>query len=361
MKITRFHRLLSMLLVVSMVWSMIPAFSLPVFAAEADTPSTTADNSIIIIAGSDFQNSGIAENDTSVVEGIIDAIQDDGYTDVEGFLFAGDYTHVLPGSSPVITNKTALQNAVLSKYPDMDADNMVFTQGNHDADSTVDGSTLNLTGAHDHPDGYYGVYALNEKDYSWHETGTEADTIASAAALQSYLDEKIAAGFSKPIFIVSHIPLHYTMRTATNGDGRYAKYIFDVLNDSAAVGLNIIYLFGHHHSGSWLDSQGGSATYFGKGDKIQIAQASNSDYKEETLNFTYMNAGFVGYYDTTNTTEGVERDLTMSVFEIRGNQVKISRYSKDGLHDVKSAGVANTAYTECWEPLTEVISSPLSS
>lgn len=352
MKTTHFQRLLALVLVVCMVWSMAPAFTLPAKAATTDP--------VIVIAGSDFQGTTSTNLGADTVSAILTQITGAGYTSADGFLFAGDYDYYsMSNATTVINNKATLKGLIDTAYPDMEDANQIYIQGNHDPDSTVDGTNLTVTGAHDHTKGAYGVYVINQDVLRWHEYGTDAEAQTGAADLRGYLNEKLATGFSKPIFIVGHIPLHYTMRTATAGDGRYAHYFFDAMNDAAAAGLNIIYLFGHHHSNSWLDSQGGSAVYYGKGDTIYIPQGNRTDYKEETLNFTYMNAGFVGYYSTPNTTSGVEADLTMSVFEITGDNVKIYRYSADGLHDVKSRGVANTAHTEFWSPLTNVISSPV--
>ena len=46
-----------------------------------------------------------------------------------------------------------------------------------------------------------------------------------------YFNSKITEDFSKPIFVLSHLALNYSMRTYNDGDGQYAKYIFDVIND----------------------------------------------------------------------------------------------------------------------------------
>lgn len=59
-------------------------------------------------------------------------------------------------------------------------------------------------------------------------------------------------------------------------------------------------MYGHNHSNGWDDYLGGAAVYLAKGDNINIAQGSQTNYKEETLNFTYMNAGYTGYYNQEN-------------------------------------------------------------
>ena len=72
---------------------------------------------------------------------------------------------------------------------------------------------------------------------------------------------------------------------------------------------------------------------------------------ETELRFTYMNSGYIGYYNDMG--NGADTALTMSVFRIQANgDVIITRYSKDGEHNLKSAGQLSpydrdyTQYTE---------------
>jgi hypothetical protein len=151
------------------------------------------------------------------------------------------------------------------------------------------------------------------------------------------------------------------MRTYCNGDAKDADLLFNVLNDAGAKGLNIIYLFGHDHAQGWDDYMGGASVYLRVGDKINIARGNNTSFKEETLRFTYLNTGYVGYYSDDNAT-GVDRTLTMTVFEITGNRVVISRYSKDGLHNLKSVGKIGSKVEDVekdyYEPNTLSYESP---
>lgn len=344
MKTKRFQRLLAFVLVLCMVIPMLPKITLPVTAA-----GTTTEDPVIVIAGSDFQNkSGDTAGAAAVTKFLTSIKNNGGYSAVNGFLFAGDYSHGTTTTASV----SALKGAINGVYAGLaDSQNAVFVQGNHDADSMTTDGTLSASGARDAED--YGVYVINEKDYMWYNSDEET-VKNTAAALQTYLDNK--ANYDKPIFVVSHLPLHYNMRTKNDGDGRYAHYIFDVLNNAGAKGLNIIFLFGHNHSNGWDDYLGGSAVYLAKGDSINIAQGEKDSFDVETLNFTYMNAGYVGYYNQENT--GAETDLTMTVFEIRGNEVTIFRYTESGLHDLKSKGVTNSFKNETgYDPNTRVYKS----
>ena len=68
----------------------------------------------------------------------------------------------------------------------------------------------------------------------------EATIKRTAENLRNYLNHKLAVGFKAPIFVISHLPLHYSMRTRNDGDKQHANYIFNVLNDAGGNGLNIV-------------------------------------------------------------------------------------------------------------------------
>lgn len=316
---------------------------------EVKNSSTSQNPLYTVIAGSDFQNNSGNAAGAEVVEELLNAIYKDHAT-VNGFLFCGDYSYVFPEAVEQ-SGYSALVGAVNKVYPGL-GDSGVYVQGNHDL------YTLTTSGAHD-AEGY-GVYVINEEDYMWASHTIKPTVIQTTADnLSSYLNDKINDKYTKPIFVVSHLPLHYNMRTAIDGDGSHANYIFDVLNEAGAKGLNIIFMFGHNHSNGWDDYLGGAAIYLERGDSINIAQASRTDFDVETLNFTYMNAGYVGYYSGVN--EGSERDLTMTVFEIYEDEVRISRYCQEGLHDLKSVGVRNSNKNEtAYAPDTRTYTSPRS-
>lgn len=307
----------------------------------------TGSEPTVVIAGSDFQNPRGNEAGAQTVTNILTQMQNAGYTEADGFLCCGDYDYEYVETEAGIT---ALKNAVTSTYNTLADDRMVFVQGNHDA-ATANG--LATSGAHDADE--YGVFVINEDDYMWNNSN-EATIKNTAATLETYLDAKVAASYDKPIFVLSHLPLHYSMRTRNDGDGMYANYIFDVLNAAGANGLNIIFLYGHDHSNGWDDYLGGSCVYLAKGKNINIAQGSKTNFHTETLNFTYMNAGFTGYYENKN---GADDTLTMTVFSITDDAVTVKRYSADGVHNLKCEGVPNSYKNESgYAPNTTVYESP---
>ena len=316
---------------------------------------------IYILAGGDFQEAGSHSNSATNVTNILAQIYQK-YTSMNGFLFVGDYdceTH--NDANETSTGIAALMSAVQSKYSNLNDANSVLVQGNHDyKDSRID-----ATGGHEF-DGY-SAYVLNEDDYP-NGGGSQTGVQALASNLESWLNNKIGEGYDAPIFIVSHLPLAFSPRTVTQGDAKYAKYIFDVLNSAAEEGLNIIFMYGHDHAYGPDNYMGGEAIYLAEGDNIYIAEpGSTNKYTQEALNFTYMNAGYTGYYSdpfTYVTTAGTDK-LTMTVFKITENDVTVERYSANGLYNLKSAGYngsySNTSVTSDSLGLTQnktVYSSP---
>ena len=305
-----------------------------------------------VIACSDFQYPDGDEGGAQIVKNILNVIKSKGITNADGFICAGDYSYGYSTNADTLkTHLDYLKNAVESIYGfDL---NEVYVQGNHDQ---VNQGTGGLSGSGNHDNGTkYGVFVIDEDDYMWHNKD-EARIKQTAANLKTYLDEKITNKFSAPIFVVSHLPLHYSMRTKNDGDCMYANLIFDVLNTAGNNGLNIIFMYGHDHSNGWDDYLGGSCVYLAKGSSINIAQSSRTNFKTETLKFTYMNAGFTGYYENWNSADNT---LTMTVFQIYGDRVEVSRYSANGIHNLKCKGVTNHYKGESgYSPDTSIVESP---
>lgn len=317
-------RISALLLALVMMLSLLPT---SVLATGSEEDST------VVIAGSDFQNKSGDEAGAATVTSILTQIQKD-YTSVDGFLFAGDYDQDTHNSNTEVTKGiTALMEAVQAKYSNINYENTILVQGNHDnAHDDID-----ATGGHDFAG--YGTFVLNEDDYIAYG-GSLSNSRTLAADLTAYFNAKIEAGYNKPVFVVSHVPLHAGPRVAHDGTARYAEPIFDAIN-AAAEELNIIFLFGHNHSKDHDAFLGGSAIYLEKGDTLYVANGSTTTFVEKTLNFTYMNAGYVGYYEDYSDADST---LTMTTFEIAGNEVTIRRYDANGSHVLKCAG-AHTTYS----------------
>ena len=327
------------------------ACQLGIFSIAAEEP---ASEKTVVIAGSDFQSSSSAAGAMLVGLMLKSMKNNGGIESADGFLFCGDYAR---SSQVMADNKDGVQqlkNAVSGFVPE---ENMVFAQGNHDC--AIGTAGMSPSGDNDPASGKYGVYVINEDDYMWENTDKDR-IIETASLLEDYLSDKLEEKFSAPIFIVSHLPLHTTMRTKEIGDAQYANYIFDVINAAGEQGLNIVFLFGHDHGDGWDDYLGGSSVYLAKGDEIVIAHGSMSSLSTETLNFYYMNAGYVGYYAECN--EGADCALTMTSFTFDDQSMEITRYTPSKIHNLKSAGVLNAHKNEnkygYYEANTDVYPSP---
>ncbi len=326
----------------------VPPFSV---SSETSVEPVIPEEPLIYVAGSDLQHSGGYQQACDTVKSILNAMQDAGYDHADGMFFCGDYNFNFDGS---VTQLYTLRKTVEKTMPGMEKENMYFVQGNHDP---VDTLGLLPDGAVETED--FAVYPIHERDYEWYNLNKDV-TVDAAERLEVYLNEKIEQKYTKPIFILAHLPLHYSMRTYLQNDPRYACYLFDVINAAGEAGLNIFYLFGHNHSRGWDDYLGGASVYLAKGDSILVPQSSHKKYNEETLAFTYLNAGYTGYYDYVN--KDADANLSMTVFQITDESVTIERYTKDGLHDLKSPGVANDHLNEsetvAYQPNTTRYESP---
>ena len=303
--------------------------SVTAFAAEEE-------EEVIVLAGSDFQVDGY---NTKKMEKLIESLNEFGISKADGILFTGDYTIKSMESNTSSEGIEVLKETYASMT---DAKNMVFVQGNHDHEETVG---LSPEGNNDPATGAYGVYVIHEDTYR--EWGNRVPDIqARADDMRKYFQAKLDSGWTKPIFVVAHIGLHWGNRTVKyGGNGEDGHILFDVINEFGGKGLNIFYLYGHNHSGGYDDFLGGAAVYLKKGDEINICQGQRYEYKTETLNFTYMTSGYIGYYGTTDSTNKVDDALTMSAFRIRGDEVIVTRYSSTGVHNLKSAGVTHKDFT----------------
>lgn len=342
------NRFISLILCLAMIISSLAAIGVvneASFKAFAEGALTT------VVACSDYQNPSGNDASAAFVQRVINQMQTSvGFTTADGFLCCGDYSYSYNQAAAGIASlKSAISSLNVSEA------NSVFVQGNHDE---AGAAGMASSGNNDPASGKYGVFVINEDDYMWRNSD-QATIKQTAENLRVYLNNKLAVGFTAPIFVVSHLPLHYSMRTYNDGDGKYANYIFDVLNDAGSNGLNIVFLYGHDHSNGWDDYLGGSAVYLTNGDNINIAQDSTTSYRAETLAFTYMNAGFTGYYENHN---GADDTLTMTVFQFDDTSLTINRVDESGIHNLKSAGVINSHKHEAtnggYPPDTSVVTSP---
>lgn len=281
-----------------------------------------------VITASDFQESGTFFR----FGGILSAIAEAGCPTPDCALFGGDYS-IETGVDP--DNHIRLIREELSDaYPGFMQENAIFIQGNHDKAS----AELTTTGAHDM--GSFVVYAINEDDFP---SGQSAQDVQDALRdLGTYLSGMVEAGDLRPVLVATHVPLHHNGRH----DNGCAKYLVDMLNHYGRD-LDIIFLFGHNHSGTYDDDIGGSVNLIGRGETMRVQLPGqeytqlSSNFVEVTLNFTYLNYGYVGY--SNNTTVNA---LTVGVIQICPNSIEITRFTTEGEYSHDSFPLMHPLYQQ---------------
>lgn len=322
-------------------------------AAEAsEKPAEPADT---LFFASDYQAEEGWDAPATTLDSILKKISEDRKIPTNA-IFCGDYTNDLHLHDYQLSPDESIEeirDVVASDCSSISQDDIIFVQGNHDQ------LTDSITAAGLHEYNNYLVYVLNtEYGFPWkqgRDTLFRERVIDTAAEMQECFNKLAEDEETRPLFIAGHVPLHFTARTSSRhstGDNMYAEYVFDAVN-KAAESLDIVYLVGHNHSKGWDCYLGGSSIFKRPGDTILIPEAgvntANTDsYTIETLNFTYMNAGYLGYYmncgpeeldnGTYDMYHAADETLTGSVCEIMPAELIISRYSVEGLHPLSCEG-----------------------
>lgn len=320
------------------------------------TPDTDAN--AVIFAASDYQADSHFDDPEDNLERILETVDREG-VHPDAAIICGDYTNDAKLHDYQLSPEESIEEireVIREEAPFVNDDRVIFVQGNHDRLT----ESISESGLHEYDE--YLVYVLNtESDFPWKQgkvSGCHFKVARAADEMKKCFDRLIAEGETRPVIIAGHVPLHYTARTSsrhTTGDNLYSSLIFDVVNDAAAD-LDIIYLFGHNHSKGWDCYMGGSCVYRAPGDKILIPEFNDSDivsdrFSERTLGFTYMNAGYTGYYmncapdeyssDPESQYRAADETLTGSIIEIYDDRIEITRYDDKGKHDLGSAGEAD--------------------
>ena len=311
-----------------------------------------------IFFASDYQAEPGFADPKETLTALVDSVRDDGKI-ITNVIYCGDYTNdeflydYQLGPDESIAE---IRSIVSSGFPKASQDDIIFIQGNHDALTDA----VSESGLHEYDS--YLVYVLNtEYDFPWKQGRDPAfrdRVIAASEEMEKCFEELIESGETRPVFIAGHVPLHFTARTSSrhgSGDNMYSRYVFDAVNE-AAKDLDIIYLFGHNHSKGWDCYLGGASVYKAAGDSILIPDAEDGavntdEYTVERLNFTYMNAGYTGYYMNCGSEElaageadgyhAADEALTCTVAEIYDDRIVITRYDTEGGHVLGAAGEAD--------------------
>ena len=321
-------RVLSLLIALSMLLGILPVQSVEVSAASEEPL-------VSILTFSDYQKwTSTWTDDWATLQTQLTDLVDGAYNAgvrPDQMIFGGDFS-CLNSADTSGEGMSQVKAIVRNKWSNLTDENMVLVQGNHDPADTVG---LAVTGPVEFDD--YIVYVINEDDYPSKQGESSVKTIVEKTAndLKTWLDDKIEAGETRPIFIATHTGLHYDI-DRTDGNNQYAYVLFDVINE-AAKKLDLIYLFGHNHTNG-DELVGGSLTCYTKGDKLGVCtetSIANRSGTNTVLNFTYMNYGYVGYIGDiyNNPSEDPTNTLAVSEWLIYNDRIEVSRYNADGLID----------------------------
>lgn len=218
---------------------------------------------------------------------------------------------------------------------------LLLVQGNHDRD---DGD-FSPNGLRDYNS--FLVYVMNTQTANpWCQglTYNESKDIILSTAMQfsKEIQALTQAGDFRPLFIVTHVPLHENIWTASeSGDNLLSRILFNVVSE-AARDRTIVYLFGHNHGFHGDSSIGGAATFLAPGDLIAIPdplpeEQATQNFTMETLNFGYMCAGYLGYTDEVS---GGETRSSMGIAWIEDDgQITLRRYCAAGRMPLSATGI----------------------
>lgn len=332
-------RIVSVLLLLALLLSCLPSLAF----AEAAPLAT-------LLFGSDFQNNCYSPRyDRTLYDGVPYEQQPRGQSLAallhsvatsgkvpDAALFAGDYTDHFQedgdgdycAGDGIRQIRSMLNDTFGADYTGQHV--TLFSQGNHDA-AEAEGIAESGLQPYDANDTYL-VYIINEREFPYYQyriDGAQELVRSTALRLSETLTPLAEAGERRPIFILCHVPLHYSSRYS-GMDNTYAQYIFDEVNRLAET-LNVFFLFGHNHSGASADYEaawGGAVNFVARGQTLDVnfdGHTSKEGSNPRALNFTYMNAGYTGY-----STSATNETLTLSLITIYDNHVEISRYDKDG-------------------------------
>jgi uncharacterized repeat protein (TIGR02543 family) len=148
--------------------------------------------------------------------------------------------------------------------------------------------------------------------------------------LQTYIN---SVGTDKPIFIITHYPLHWTSSRSITNSGQ----IISILNAASDAGKKIIFLWGHNHTdANKTNVETHYDEIFAPGESIQYEQGKNAE-----LNFYYAAAGCMSDSDY-GAGSGAVKGKGLIVTINSKNQLSFTYYDANAVDVTEEGGT----YTE---------------
>jgi hypothetical protein len=159
---------------------------------------------------------------------------------LDDFIFGGDFDYT---ESKCNETAAACVTEVNTAYPGTP---IFTTRGNHDVSDALEFTnkgTAPITGSTESNIGYNTGLVYNGPDYAIYimDSSSQAFLNADVDALSDALDTIEASDTSKPVLVVSHIPIHYLSAARYSGN---TAYLLSALNPHP----NVVFLWGHNHS-----------------------------------------------------------------------------------------------------------------
>ena len=168
-----------------------------------------------------------------------------------------------------------------------------FTYGSHDKNALT-GEKSFLCGSADC--GAYAIYGISfaqmrfAAESQMLESGYDgADTSLGCAeqAVESFLRWETKQEGKKPLFVMSHLPLH-----VHRGDNRGAALWCKALS-RAGTHRDVLVFFAHNHTTERKTDYDKAFYLVPKGERLPVQGAEKEQTEEKDIAFTYLNAGYV--------------------------------------------------------------------
>ncbi len=243
------------------------------------------------------------------------------YGGIDAMAFGGD----MADASASESNYWTLTQADMTQLTNRSVTG-VYTTGNHEWSPGNYGSTSSSV-KQEFKIGAEGKEGTDYRIYCLGSVSSSQSYSSQVSSLTSYLN---SVGNDKPIFIITHFPLHYYNSSGGSGwswGGRStgsASDIIDVLNNAVAGGKKIVFLWGHNHtlSDTYYDE------IYKPGYELEYADGS-----KKAIQFYYGGAGCMSdseYSGAANTGSAFVKGKGLIVTINDSKQLTFTYYNENG-------------------------------
>ena len=283
---------------------------------KAKTPSGSSET-IYVAFSSDVHNNGSASSSNTSAYRLntwlnnVSAAIDSTFVNMA---FCGDNGNAGTSGQSYWNNVQYVMDVVTNS--DKVATNGIFANGNHEFQNGNQSSTqTNATAKAIKSSGYNEVYSNYAIYVLGAESGTQEFTKGALENLKSWLAQNAADG--KPVFIISHYPIHFNQGQWNRTSGNAATLV-EYLNPYP----NVVFLWGHNHTERDPHYQ----EIYTAGTELQLTSSSSS---KVTINFTYAAAGCMAGSEYNTASESISaKGLVAKITD--GKLVSLTQYKADG-------------------------------